>query len=105
MVKKLLKPFYIFLFYFELGKNQVARFYQFIPDVIIILGGLKYLFGVEFSNETMAVLIIGGVFGFALTGYLLKRWKLYDIDQYVHADKNPVEKELLAAARKINGKL
>jgi len=102
MVNKILKYVYTFLFYFELGKNQIARFYQFIPDIIIILGGLKYLFGIELTNKVMMTLIFFGVFGFALVGYLLKRYKFYDIDQYVHADKNPVQQEILMAARRIN---
>jgi len=99
---KPIKTFYKILFYFELGKGTTARFYQFIPDVIIILGGLKFLLGVDVTPKFTIIFLFVVVFGFTGLGWILKKTGFYDIDRYVQASKDPVQSEILEAARKIN---
>lgn len=99
---KAVKRVYKTLFYFELGKGQVARVYQWVPDVFIILGGLKLLFDIEFSKGAMGSIVIGGVLLMTGFGFFLKHTGLWDVDQYVKAKKDPVFEEILRAARRIN---
>lgn len=96
---------YKILFYFELGKGQVARFYQFLPDIIIILGGLKYLFGVDLTHCEMIIFMLLLILLFIIVGFTLKKLGLYDIDCIVSAERNIVVKEQYMAAKKINNYL
>ena len=101
---KIIKKAYSTLFYFELGKNNLARLYQFIPDVIIILGGVKYLLNVDLKpiHVLTSVLIIFLLFTFL--GYFINKTGLYSIDKYVQASKDPVQSELLEGARLVKKK-
>lgn len=102
---KLVKKAYGVLFYFELGKNNLARLYQFIPDVIIILGGVKYLLNVDLKpvHVLTSVLVIFLLFTFL--GYFINKTGLYAIDKYVQANKDPVQSELLESARLVKKEL
>ena len=99
-----IKAMYKLLFYFELGKGTTARFYQFIPDIIIILGGMKYLLGVDLTATFTKTFVLVALALFTLMGYFINKTGLYEVDRYVIASKDPVQREMLAAARAINGR-
>lgn len=101
-INPLFKLFYKLMFYFELGKNQVARLYQFFPDMFIILGGLKYLFGLDLQPLDMFIVLVIMIFVCTCAGYLFKKTGLLAIDRYTVAERDPVWNDLLSAARKIN---
>lgn len=97
------KKFYVTMFYFEQGKGQVNRFYNEIPQFIIILGGLKYLFNISFTPLVYVLIFVAGFLCFTLFGYFVKNTGLWDVDKIVCATKDPVQGEIYKAALKING--
>ena len=101
---RIIKTGYKALFYFELGKGTTARFYQIIPDLIIILGGLKFLMGVDITPSFSVMFVLTVFFMLTVLGYFINKTGLYAVDRYVQASKDPVQKELLEAARRINKK-
>ena len=99
---KIISYAYQIIFYFELGKGQTQRFYGFIPEIIIILGGLKYLFNINLTNSQMITLILVICTLFIFIGLFVRKSGLWVVDKYVQAEKDPVQNEILSAARKIN---
>lgn len=98
----IVKIVYKLLSYFEIGKGTIARFYQFIPDIIIIIGGVKYLLNVNITPTHVIIIFIGGFTLFVLLGLFLKKSGLYETDKNIQANNDPVQSEILKAARKIN---
>lgn len=96
----LVKLFYSILFYFELGRGTASRFYGWLPECIVVVGGLKYLMGWELSKTSIVLSFIGIAVLMFLAGLFVKKTGLYDADRYVQASKDPVTNELLQAARK-----
>lgn len=93
---------YKVLFCFELGRSTSARFYAWLPELIIILSGLKYLLNLTLEWWQIAIIIPGFVLIFIVMGYFIHKLGLYNVDQYVKASRDPVQTEILTAARKIN---
>lgn len=98
------RKFYGLLFYYEQGKGQLNRFYSFLPDVIIILGGIKYLLGYDLSRNQVIFIVCLSILLFTLLGYFVKHTGLWDVDSRVRAGKDPVMGEIYEAAKRINGK-
>lgn len=98
------KMCYKFLFYFELGRGTYARFYSWIPEILIILGGLKYLFNINMNKLQMITGFIILILLFVNSGLLVKKFGFYDIDRRVQVSKDPVMNEIYKAAIKINNK-
>ena len=90
------------LFYYELGKGNCMRVYGIIPDLIIILGGLKYLVGLAITPFFVVTFLLTAFFLLTLLGLFFSKSGLYAVDQYTKADRDPVMRELLSAARKVN---
>ena len=61
--------------------------------------------GVNIEGQIVFYVLIGAFVFFFLFGVFLKRTKIYDKSMYVDADIDPVKKEILEAARKINASL
>ena len=61
--------------------------------------------GVQIEGQTVFYVLIGAFIFFFFFGLLLKKMKIYDKSMYVDADIDPVKKEILEAARKINADL
>jgi len=100
----LIKLFYRFLFYFELGKNNTARIYQFIPDIVIILGGLKYLLNFNITPTFTIIFALIIVILFTFLGIFINKSGLYKTDKIIQTGKDPVMNEVYQAALKINKK-
>ena len=97
----LVKYFYSLLFYLELGRGTASRFYGWIPEMIILIGGLKYLLGIELTPKIILLALFLMASLMTLGGYFIKKTGLYDVDRYVQANKDPVTKEILDKIRKI----
>jgi hypothetical protein len=87
------------MFHFELGRSQVTRFYGWIPEIIIIIGGLKYLLGVNMSKTFIIIFFSITVIIFTIIGIIIHKTGLYNVDRYVQTNKDPVQSEILEAAR------
>lgn len=94
---------YKFKFYLNLGISQVSWFTGKLPEIMAFVY-LSEWFGFELSKNGMIVFFVGTVFGLTLAGYIWKKTGLYDTEIYVNTEKNPVSKELLKAAKRINEK-
>lgn len=90
--------------YFETGKGLTARFYQWIPELIIILGGMKYLLGIEFSKPMLLFIGLMATLWFIGFGRFLIKSGIYGVDRYTQTRNDPVWSEILEAARVINAK-
>jgi hypothetical protein len=107
-MNKIIKQGYKTLTYFEIGKAFIGRFYQIIPDAIIMVGGIKYLVGLEVGKNFLPLFLVCMVLIIYFTGLVLKLTRLYDTEMKVKANINPVEAKLLKAAKIIidkNGKV
>ena len=61
--------------------------------------------GIVVEGEMIFYVLMSAFVFFYLFGRLLKKTKIYDRSMYVDADIDPVKKEILEAARKINASL
>jgi len=89
-------------FYIDVGVEQVAWISNKGPDLMAIVYFTEKIFDIVLNGPTIVNLIIAGLLSLFLLGMFMKKSGLYDVEQYVQADKNPVQKELLEAARRIN---
>jgi hypothetical protein len=53
------------------------------------------------KNMIIGIVLVGGIFLVTL-GIIIKKLGLYDMEMYIDAHRNPVQDEILRAARKIN---
>ena len=61
--------------------------------------------GIVVEGEMIFYVLMSAFVFFYLFGLFLKKMKIYDKSMYVDADIDPVKKEILEAARKINASL
>jgi len=61
--------------------------------------------GIVISGNMVFYILTGAFIFFFIFGVFLKRMEIYDKSMYVDADIDPVKKEILEAARKINASL
>lgn len=101
-MKKIFSVGYRLLFHFELGKNSIGRFSGIIPDILIYLGALKYLFHIDLTIHQMIFGTIGLLVAFMFLGLIIHKTGLYEIEQKVRASKDPVASEIYESAKKIN---
>jgi len=103
MQNGLVKIIYKCQWYFDLGRSSVGRYYAWLPEILIILGGIKYLLGINLSIKVMIMGVLFFVFIFSITGYIFKKTGLYDMQRYIEAERDPITHEMLASARTIEG--
>ena len=91
-----------FLFYFEMGRAQFGRFYGFIPELMIIIGFIKFVLEVDITafQSIIFIAVLSTIFFFF--GVFWKLSGLFDATVYVTNEKNPVMKEVYTAAKLIN---
>ncbi len=98
---KIIKLLYKTKTYFDITNSQTSWLTGKLPE-LVSLGVLLNFFGITLTKTST---LIGALIIFilmTLCGIYLKKSGIYHIEQYVQADINPVQKELLQAARKIN---
>ena len=88
-------------FYLDLGMAQVAWFTNKSVDLMAFLW-LTERFGWVLSDSEVVVSCLVFAVAMFIFGYSWKNTGMWDVEVYVATAKNPVQKELLDAARKIN---
>lgn len=87
-------------FYFNVMMGEVGYLTNKIPEIagaLIILNKL----GVVVPASSIVPICIGGYFVLVFAGWLWKRMGLYDTSIYIETHRNPVQDEMLRAARTI----
>lgn len=90
-------------FYVDVGVSQVNWFSGKLPEIMAAVYLLEK-FGFVVVGTQIIVFGIILVVCLLLFGYFWKKTGLYDVNQYVVAQKDPVQAELLEAARLIKKK-
>jgi hypothetical protein len=101
MQSKILRKLYGGVWYFELGRGQCSRIYGYIPEIMMILMGLKFLFKIEFTTPQLIILFIAVFVSFITIGLIYKKSGLYDKERSVQNSKDPIMNEVLNNTRKI----
>ena len=97
----IIKFCYKIKFYIDLSISQVTWFTGKLPE-IMAASYIAEKFGFVITGKMLIVISLVGIICLIVFGYIWKNAGLYDVDQYVKASKDPVQKEILSAARKIN---
>jgi hypothetical protein len=84
--------------YFNLGIAQVSWVTGKLPELMAFLFLADYL-GFPVPRDAVPPLIGAGVLALILLGWCWKHAGFYDTEAYVNARKDPVQAELLEAAR------
>jgi hypothetical protein len=95
------KIIYKIKFYFEVAAQQIGWITNKFPEIMSVLYLLEK-FGIILVDKQIIILSLAFFIIMVLCGYIWKKIGLFDVERYVNADKDPVQKELLSAARKIN---
>lgn len=95
------KAFFKWKFYTDLGTQNVSWIVDKWP-VLVSAGVTLSWLGVTVSKPLMATIVIGGFLSIGLIGWTLKVSGLFDVEKYIVANINPVERTVLEAAKKIN---
>jgi len=102
-MKKVFHVLYKVKFYFNVCAQQIGFITSKFPEFMAVLYLLEKM-GVVIQRELLIPLALFFFVSFVSTGFVWKRLGYYDIEQYVNAAKDPVQHEILQAARKINEK-
>ena len=89
-------------FYFNVAMSQIGWLTNKLPELMAVLYLLEKI-GITIEGPIIIPLALTAfVLGVAF-GWVWKFIGLYDAEIYIQANKNPVQLEMLQAARKING--
>jgi len=97
----LFKTLYKTKWYFDQGVRQITWITGKLPELMSLVY-LSEKMGVAITKVDIIGIAIVGATILIIFGIFIKRTGLYDIEMYVDALKNPVQHEILTAARKIN---
>lgn len=95
------KKFYGFYFYIGIGRNEVNRYLNDLPQLAPIFNFL-ILMGFVFDVWVYPMIFITVLLVFSVIGFVFKHARLYDHEQKINAKKNPVGHEQYEAAKWIN---
>ena len=90
-------------FYLNLGIVQISWFSGKLPEIMSVWW-LSEKLGLEFTTNQFYVFALGVTVGLAVFGFFWYNTGLYHTEVFVNAEKDPVAREILSAARKINKK-
>ena len=99
----LIERYYRAQTFIDIGWGEFSWFNDSLIELMAVIYILEKL-GIIVEGSLIAWVLFGAFVVFFLFGFLLKRLKIYDKSRYVEADIDPVMKEILKAARKINDK-
>jgi len=85
----------------DVGWREFSWFNNSLIELMAVVYLLEKL-GFIIEGDLIFYILIGAFIFFFLFGLLLKKTKIYDKSMYVDADIDPVKKEILEAARRIN---
>ena len=94
---------YKFKFYVDISISQISWVTGKLPELMAFVY-LTEKFGVVLSIQNIIYIIISGMIGLFMFGYVWHKTGIYEIEQYTNAERNPVQREILKAAIKINKK-
>lgn len=97
---RLARAVYKFKFYTDIGVGQITWVTGKLPELMAVVY-LLGKFGYDPSSNQILALSFSVLCCLVLFGYVWKHTGLYDTAQYVIAEKDPVQAELLEAARMI----
>lgn len=91
-------------FYFIVGKDQIGKITSPFNEIGALVVILTMVLGIDLTQHKagFAMFIFFGLIGITTLGYIFKKVGLWDTEQIIFAVKNPVQKELYSAAKKIN---
>lgn len=96
--KIILYNIYKIKWYFDQGVRQITWITGKLPELMsVVYLGEKFGLVIR-EKEIILIAVIGGLI-LVTFGIILKRTGLYDTEMYVDASKNPVQNEILTAAR------
>ena len=98
---KITKFIYNTKWYLDTGTTQVTFIVSRLPELMAIFYFLEKL-GIIIVGKTMILVILAGYLGVIGLGWTWKRLGLFDTERYTSARNDPVQKEILEAARRIN---
>lgn len=101
----MIRNIYSGVWYFEQGRGQCSRLYGYVPEIMVILMGLKFLFKVEFNTVQLIFLFSGIILLFFILGLIYKKSGLYDKERIVQTNKDPIQTEILNNTRDIRRRL
>ena len=97
----LIEKYYRTQTYIDLGWGEFSWFNDSLIELMAILYILERV-GVLIEGTVIYYCLVCAFTVFFIVGFLLKKFGVYDKAQYVDADIDPVQKEILKAARQIN---
>ena len=89
-------------FYVGIGRSQVGWFTGWLPELASVLALIWYFTGYKMSTNTALIVFPIFISFLAFLGYIWYKLGLFTIEVMTNANKDPVQSELLRAARKIN---
>lgn len=95
--------YYKFKFYTGIAMNEISWITSKLPQLVSI-GVLFYWLNITIPRETLPLIIIGIMVGLNIFGFYWKKYGFYDTDMYITANRNPIQNELLLAARIIRSR-
>ena len=96
-----IEKYYRIQTYIDLGWREFSWFNDSLIELMAILYILERV-GIIVEGTIVYFILLSAFVFFFIFGYLLKKIGVYDKSQYVSADIDPVQKEILEAARRIN---
>ena len=87
--------------YVDIAWAEASWFSDSLLELMAVVFFLEKL-GFEIDGITMVAILVGAFVGTFFAGMLFKKIGTYDKSVYIDAEIDPVEKEILEAARKIN---
>ncbi len=96
-----IEKYYRIQTYIDLGWGEFSWFNDSLVELMAILYILERI-GILVKGTVIYYCLVGAFAVFFIVGFLLKKFGVYDKAQYVDADIDPVQKEILKAARRIN---
>jgi len=90
--------------FIDVGWKEFSWFNNSLIELMAVIYLLEKL-GIEIKGNLVFYILAAAFIFFFFFGLLLKKMKIYDKSMYVDADIDPVKKEILEAARKINASL
>jgi len=87
--------------YIDLGWREFSWFNDSLIELMAILYLLERV-DIVIKGTIIYYCLVGAFAVFFVFGFILKKFGVYDKAQYVDADIDPVQREILEAARRIN---
>ena len=89
----------------DIGWGEFSWFNDSLIELMAIIFILEKAFGITIEGHWVYISLASAFIFFYNFGKFLKKKKIYDISEYVNADIDPVQKEILEAARIIKKQL